>query len=165
MSGGTATERDVVTSEIVREALRGDGDGDGDGDESALPEASGERALVTENRSSQPLATLLVYTRRDFWRARSALAACRRRPIDADRSRPPHTTLTLTPITRNYVLLLTARIYAYIYIYIYTHTHAHTYIYIYIYARVCTPIAAAFSPPLRSVSARSVQHRSQRSTV
>ncbi|KYN28843.1 hypothetical protein ALC57_01806 [Trachymyrmex cornetzi] len=52
----------------AREAFRGggikvgagveDGDGDGDGDESALSEASGRRVLVTENRSSQPLATL-----------------------------------------------------------------------------------------------------------
>ncbi|KYN42766.1 hypothetical protein ALC56_02568 [Trachymyrmex septentrionalis] len=61
---------DVATPEIVRKALRRggikvgagvgvqDGDGDGDGDESALSEASGKRVLVTENRSSQPLATL-----------------------------------------------------------------------------------------------------------
>jgi len=56
--------RHVATPKIVREALRevgirvGVGDGDGDGDESALSEASGRHVLVTENRSSQPLATL-----------------------------------------------------------------------------------------------------------
>jgi len=104
-------ERGETRRRDARETLRGDSDGDGDG--SALPEASGECALVTENRSSQSLATLLVYTRRDFWRARSALAARCRRPIDADRSRPPRTTLTLAPITRNYVLLLTTRICTY----------------------------------------------------
>jgi len=59
---------DVATPEIVREAFRRGGikvgagvgvqDGDGDDDESALSEASGRRVLVTENRSSQPLATL-----------------------------------------------------------------------------------------------------------
>lgn len=70
----------------------------------------GERRACTRDRESQPaiasLATLSprvhIIARGSFWRARSALAA-RRRPIDADRSRPPRTTLTLTPITRNYV--------------------------------------------------------------
>lgn len=75
----------------------------------------GERQACTRDRESQQPATCdtLVYTHRRFWRARSALAARRRRrhrrrrrccrPIDADCSRPPRTTLTLTPITRNYV--------------------------------------------------------------
>lgn len=56
-------ERERRRRRDAQDTLRGgdDGDGDGDGDSdddgSALSEASGERALVTENRS-QPLATL-----------------------------------------------------------------------------------------------------------
>lgn len=94
---------DVATPEIARETLYGDGDGDDD--ESALPEASGKRALVTENRSSQPLATLVVHTSQVLASAIGSRGTppSPPRPIDADRSRSPRTTLTLTPITRNYV--------------------------------------------------------------
>lgn len=75
----------------------------------------GERQACTRDRESQQPATCdtLVYTHRRFWRARSTLAARCRRPIDADRSRPPRTTLTLTLITRNYVS---------------SRTHAHAYV-------------------------------------
>ena len=109
---------DVVTPEIVREAFRKGGikvgagvgvqDGDGDGDESALSEASGRRVLVTENRSSQPLATLSCthtagFGERDrLSRHAVAAVAVRSTPIVQGRHVPP--TLTLTLIMRNYVL-------------------------------------------------------------
>ncbi|KYM95477.1 hypothetical protein ALC62_13905 [Cyphomyrmex costatus] len=99
-----------------REAFRGVGikvgagvgvrDGDGDGDESALSEASGRRVLVTENRSSQPLATLscthtVGFGERDrLSRHAVAAVAVRSTPIVQGHHR---TTLTLTLIMRNYV--------------------------------------------------------------
>jgi len=119
----TRSVTDVATPKIVREAFREVGNRNWSRSRSPRRRrrrrrertVRGERQACTRDRESQQPATCdtLVYTHRRFWRAQSALAARRRRPIDADHSRPPRTTLTLTSIMRNYVL--SRGIHAYVY--------------------------------------------------